>query len=96
MSQNIIFKGSTNPVIIEFVGADLTTLSDISAKFGDDERTKSGNPTSVIVNSATELELNFQDTTETRNNYWCIKGDGFTLSSKCMSNLGKSIICEAC
>jgi len=102
MSQNTIFKGRDTPVIINFVGVDLTGFTDISASFGSDTRTKQANPTSVIVNSATELELNFQDTTETDAKYWCIFGtdaintNGVPLTSECQGNLPKSPICEAC
>lgn len=98
MSQNTIFKDGTNPVIIEFNidGGDLTSFTEITAKFGADQRSSVADPSSVIVNSPTELELNFQDTTETLSNYWCIKGDGTILSSECMANLSKSPICEEC
>lgn len=96
MSQNTIFKGTTTPVVIEFTGLDLTSFAEITVKFGEDERTKSGNPTSVIVNSATELELNFQDTTETLSNYWCIMGDTKLITNQCKANLSKTPICEGC
>lgn len=74
MAQNIIVKDRNNPIIINFTGVDLTLLDDIKVKFGDDERTLLLNATSVIVNSATELELNFQDTVETKANILCITG----------------------
>ena len=98
MSQNIIFKGGSNPVVIDISidgSDDLTTFTEVTAKFGSDLRSSITNPVSVIVNSATELELNFQDTAETRSNYWEIKGDGFILTNHCMSNLQKSTVCES-
>ena len=96
MTQNTIFKGSTNPVVIEFIGVDLTLFTVVTAKFGNDERDSINNPASVTVNSATELELNFQDTAETLSNYWCIKGDDELLTSKCRQNLTKTPVCEDC
>ena len=102
MSQNTIFKDKDAPVIIVFTGAKLTLFTDISASFGGDTRTLQANPLSVVVNSDTELELNFQDTTETESNYWCIFGtdvlntQGIPLTSECQGNLPKSPICEAC
>lgn len=74
MAQDTIYIGSDDPVIMEFIGVDLTLFTDIKVHFGSDERTLLLNPTSVKVNSSTELELNFQDTTETATQYWCIKG----------------------
>lgn len=74
MAQDKIIKNRDNPIVVIFSGVDLTLLTDIQVKFGNDERTLLLNATSVIVNSATELELNFQDTTETKANILCIKG----------------------
>ena len=64
MSQNIIYKGRDNPIVIIFTGIDLTLLSDIEVTIGSDTRTKVLNPASVVVLSSNELELNFQDTLE--------------------------------
>ena len=66
MSQNIIIKNRDNPIRITFSGIDLTILPDIQVTFGADVRTLLLNATSVTVISATELRLDFQDTTETR------------------------------
>lgn len=102
MSQNTIIKGKNNPVIIEFTGVDLTQFTNIQVKYGSDIRTLADNPASVVVNSSTELELNFQDTTETSSQYWCINGfnnanpNGIELTSACLGNLPKSPICEGC
>jgi len=102
MSQDTIIKGKDNPVVIIFGGVDLTALTDIRASYGSDSRLKSTSPTSIVVISATELELNFQDTTETVAQHWCIDGidalnpDGIELTSACLRNLNKSPICEGC
>lgn len=102
MSQDTIIKGKDNPVVIIFGGVDLTSLTDIRVTYGSDSRLKSTDPTSIVVISATELELNFQDTTETVVNYWCIDGidalnpNGIELTSKCLKNLNRSPICEGC
>lgn len=102
MSQDTIIKGKDNPVVIIFDGVDLTSLTDIRASYGADSRLKSTDPTSIVVISATELELNFQDTTETVSQYWCIDGidaqnpNGIELTSECLRNLNQSPICEGC
>ena len=88
MVQDTIQINTDDPVVMEFTGVDLTGFTDIKVHFGSDERTLLLNPASVVVNSTTELELNFQDTTETATQYWCIKGfnstypRGRTLNSK--------------
>jgi hypothetical protein len=101
MAQNNIIKGKNNPVSIIFSGVvDLTLYSDISAAFGSDTRTKISNPTSVVVVSASQLDLFFNDTTETGGNFWTIFGidgsnpDGFELTSECIGNLPKTYVCE--
>ena len=102
VSQNTIIKDRNNPVVIDFTGVDLSLFTDISVHFGADERTLQLNPTSVIVNSPTELELNFQDTTETNANYWCISGfdavntNGIELTSKSLRNLPITPIIQGC
>lgn len=100
MAQNTIYKGRDNPVVIEFVGVDLTLLDDISVSIGADNRTLLSNPASVIVLSATELELNFQDTTETGGHVVEIYGidalnpDGFLFTSAIKDPLDAIIIFE--
>lgn len=74
MAQDTIYINTDDPVVMIFEGVNLTLFTDIKAHFGNDERTLLLNPESVVVKSATELELNFQDTTETATQYWCIKG----------------------
>ena len=102
MPQDTIIKGKDNPVVIIFGGVDLTLLTDIRVSYGADSRLKSTDPASIVVISATELELNFQDTTETTTQYWCIDGidalnpNGIELTGKCLGNLNKSPICDGC
>jgi len=102
VSQDTIVKGKHNPVIIIFGGVDLTLFTDIKAAYGNDSRLKSTSPQSIIVISATELELNFQDTDETVTQHWCIDGidalnpNGIELTGKCLKNLNKSPICDGC
>ena len=102
MSQNTIIKGKDNPVVILFDGIDLTLLTDIRATYGADSRLMSTSPSSIVVISSSELELNFQDTTETIAQYWCIDGIdalnplGVELTGSCLRNLNKSPICEGC
>ncbi len=102
MPQDTIIKGKDNPVVIIFGGVDLTLLTDIRVSYGADSRLKSTDPASIVVISATELELNFQDTTETTTQYWCIDGidalnpNGIELTGKCLKNLNKSPICDGC
>jgi hypothetical protein len=98
-NQDIITLGRDNPVIVEFANVDLTQFTNIQASFKDDVRTSTANPDSVKVNSATELELNFQDTTETGAGYWTIIGfnalypDGFILVGTCIGISLKSSVC---
>jgi hypothetical protein len=88
MAQDTIYINRDNPVVMIIEGADLTLFTDIKVHFGDDERTLLLNPDSVKVKSPSELELNFQDTTETATQYWCIAGfdavntNGVLLNSK--------------
>lgn len=101
MPQDTIIKGKLNPVVIifDFSNSDFAGLNDftkITAKFGADERNSVDNSSSVVVVSDTELQLNFQDTTETREMYWCIDGDGYELSSKCAGNRISSPVCTGC
>lgn len=101
MAQDIIIKGRDNPVVINFSGVDLQLFTDISVNFGADERTLLLNPSSIIVSSQTELELNFQDTLEVASNTWCITGfdavntNGVELSSKSLNPLRSRVI-EGC
>ena len=101
MSQSKIIKGKLNPVVLVFDFSNsgfggLDDFTKITAKFGDDERNSVDDPTSVVKLSNLELELNFQDTTETRANYWCIDGDENELTSKCLGNLSSSSVCNEC
>lgn len=102
MAQDTIIKGKDNPVVINFSGVDLALFTDISVHFGSDQRTMLLNPESIIVKSDTELELNFQDTTETSGNYWCVSGfdavntNGIELTSKNLKNLPVTIIFDGC
>ena len=101
MPQDTIIKGKLNPVVIifDFSNSDFTGLTDftkVTAKFGADERNSVDDASSVIVVSATELQLNFQDTTETIEKYWCIDGDNYELLGKCVGNRISSPICTGC
>lgn len=102
MAQNTIIKGKDNPVVINFTGVDLTLFTDISVHFGADQRTLLSDPASIIVKSATELELNFQDTAETSANYWCVTGfdalntSGIELTSRNLDNLPFSRVVDGC
>ena len=71
---NDIIKDRDNPVTISVSGVNLELFTDIKVNFGDDERSLNANPESIKVISATEIELYFNDTTETNSNYWEIIG----------------------
>ena len=98
--QDAIYKGRDNPVVIDFTGVDLTLFTNISVALGADLRTLALNPDSVVVRSATELELNFQDTTE-GGGVWEIVGfdagyvDGFLLTNAIENPLPPTIVYEA-
>ena len=105
MAQSDIIKGKDNPVSILFTEVDLTIVDDISATFGSDTRTLLLQPDSFDVTydaptSTSTLNLFFGDTVETKSNYWSIfltdasNPNGYELTSKCMSNLGKSGVCN--
>lgn len=106
-TQNIIFKQPyINPVVINITGIkdtdgndiDLQDLTKVTAKFIDDERNSTDNPTSVVIQSATQLQLNFQDTTETNSAKWVISGtyagQEYLLTSSCTCNLDITTVCE--
>lgn len=106
-TQNIIFQPpSTDSVFITVTGIknkakeDITLLdfSPITVAFGSDTRDSINNPTSVVVNSETELELNFQDTSETGQHNWVILAtfgsEVITLTNSCKDNLEKSFVCS--
>lgn len=99
-SGNKIIKDTNLPLTLTFSGdIDLTSFDTITATFNEDSRNTDDNPTSVIVNSSTELELNFQDTSESGTYYWDIIGtnvlypDGYPLTSECLCNLEPTTTC---
>ena len=101
MAQDTIIKGKLNPVVIifDFSNSDfsgLTAFTTITATFGADERNSVDDAASVVVVNDTELQLNFQDTSEINTRFWCIDGDGYELLSKCVGNELSSPICAGC
>jgi hypothetical protein len=106
-TQNIIFKGYSNKVEIEFTGiadndGNALTLNDllpITAIFKNDSRNTTDNPQDVIVAGDNNelLQLYFGDTTEISKGYWTIYGTFNTelklLTSCCYGNLGETKIC---
>jgi len=67
--QNVIYLGKDNPVIIdfsftgEFADNGLSNFTDIQVEIGSESYSLSGNPSNVVVSSATELRILIGDTT---------------------------------
>lgn len=106
MSQKFIIKGRDNPVVINFtfdVDGDpsfgLNGFTDIEVIFGSETYTLLLDPTVVVVNSDTQLQLNLGDTSEEFPSYFVITGinatypDGYVLTSKCLGNLDIPCMC---
>lgn len=106
MSQDIIIKGKDNPLVINFtfnVPADptfgLNGFDDIQVVFGTETYTLLLNPTIVVINSDTQLQLNLGSTAEAYPSYLVITGvngtypNGYCLTSKCLSNLNIPRMC---
>ena len=100
--QNNIHAGFNNPVVILFDGLPGDGLNEfdngIFAKFKDDERDSISNPTSVVINSNTQLVLFFGDTTETGSALWEIwgvdsGGNKTLLTGECICNLPRTKVC---
>jgi len=71
--RNII-SDTNNTISLIFTGVDLTAFDRVDVTFGDDTRNTDEHQDSVMVISATELLLNFNDTTEVLPNYWRVVG----------------------
>lgn len=104
--QNKILKGTPtpdNPVTLTIDLSDfdppltLSSFDKIVAKFGADERNSIDNAASVLVVDD-DLELRFNDTEETENNFWYIYGIIGTkitvLTSECIGDIEETIICS--
>jgi len=97
--QDTIILNRNNPVSITFNGVDLTLFNKIEVAFGGDVRNSVDNSDSVIVSSATVLELKFGDTEERLPNFWRVTGfdnvnvSGLDLVSECIGNLPPSPVC---
>lgn len=98
--QDIIVKGRDNPVVIDFTfqvegfpNFGLISFTDMEVIFGTETYTLLLDPTIVVVNSNTQLQLNLGDTAEEFPSYLVITGfnvdypDGYVLTSKCLANL---------
>lgn len=98
-TQDTVIKGKGNAVIIIFgSGVDLTVFDKVQAIFGSDDRNSVDDADSVVIASATELQLFFGDTVETSGQYWEVNGFQapklpVELTSKCLDNLDPSPIC---
>lgn len=106
MAQNIIVKGKDNPIIIDFtfnVPTDpsfgLTGFDYIEVKFGSETYTSTADPSVVVINSNTQLQLNLGGTAEVYPSYLVINGYnatyplGYQLTSKCLGNLEIPCMC---
>ena len=100
MAQNIIVKNKDNPVVINFTGVDLTQATEIEVLLDQDSWTLTGDPTRVIVNSATQLQLELGNTTSSGMEYLTItifdsgNPNGYEATSGCIGNLEKAKIVE--
>lgn len=64
MSQNLVIPNKDNKVVFVFGGIDLTQATNIVVDFGAESYSLTGNPTLVVVSSATELSLDLSGTAE--------------------------------
>ena len=106
-ATNLIIKNSNNPVLINITGLTdesnnpitLNDFDNIICTFKGDTRTLIDNPNDVIINTPTQLRLEYQDTTEIASGYWVIKlvngdyPDGLVVTSQCKGNLQETKIC---
>jgi len=106
-ATNLIIKNSNNPVLINITGLTdesnnpitLNDFDNIICTFKGDTRTLIDNPNDVIINTPTQLRLEYQDTTEITSGYWVIKlvngdyPDGLVVTSQCKGNLQETKIC---
>lgn len=97
--QDTVIKGKDNPLVINFtfsIPSDptfgLDTFTEIDVNFGAEDYSLTADPTIVVVNSNTQLQLNLGDTAEPYPSYLTIVGtnatypDGYELTSKCLGN----------
>lgn len=100
MAQNIIVKNKGNPLVINFtfnVPTDpsfgLNGFDYIEVIFGSETYNSTTDPSVVIINSNTQLQLHLGGTSEAYSSYLVINGYnatyplGYQLTSKCLSNL---------
>ena len=64
MAQNLVIPNKDNKVVFVFTGIDLTQATNIVVDFGAESYSLTGNPTLVVVASATELSLDLSGTSE--------------------------------
>jgi len=107
-AANLIIKNSNNPVLINITGLTdesnnpitLNDFDNIICTFKGDTRTLIDNPNDVIINTPTQLRLEYQDTTEEGSGIWTIRlingdnPDGIVVTNICKGNLGTTKVCE--
>tara|TARA_R110000787_G_scaffold14073_2_gene43715 strand:+ start:40 stop:372 length:333 start_codon:yes stop_codon:yes gene_type:complete len=110
MSLNTVIPNKANPLIINFtfsVPSDpsfgLSGFTEINVSWAGTVYTLTGNPTIVVVNSDTQLQLNLGSVTTSADipTYLVIEGinatypvgDEYVLTNKCLNNLSIPCIC---
>lgn len=103
-----IIKGSGNPIVLNLSGVfaddtvfSLQTMTDIEVVFGAETYTLLSDPSVVVVDSDTRLELYLQGTSETQSSHLNIKVFnaahprplGYSVTSACLANLARPKIC---
>ena len=110
MTMNVVIPDKANPIVINFtfsVPSDpsfgLSGFTEINVGWGGITYTLTGNPTVVVVNSDTQLQLNLGSVTTSGDipTYLVIEGingtypvgNEYVLTNKCLNNLGIPCIC---